>query len=151
MTFCFVMNALSAQTGSIRGVIKSAKNHTGLQGSNVLLLSTNIGSVSDSNGVYIIPNVSPGKYSVKANHIGYKKTTIKNIAVYSRQTTVINFMLEEEVLDTDEITIYAERGMINPEISTSLINIDAKNIENIPISSIEEAISLQAGIEPNMT
>ena len=151
LTPFFVINALSAQTGSIRGVIKSAKNQIGLQGSNVLLLSTNIGSVSDSNGIYIIPNVSPGTYSIRGNHIGYKKTTIKNIAVYSGQTTVINFMLEEEVLDTDEITIYAERGMINPEISTNLINIDAKNIENIPISSIEEAISLQAGIEPNMT
>ena len=41
--------------------------------------------------------------------------------------------------------------MINPEISLSSINLDAKDIENIPIASIEEAITLQAGIEPNMT
>ena len=147
----FILNVLLAQTGSIRGVIRSAKNQIELQGSNVLLLSTNIGSVSDSNGVYIITNIRPGTYSIRANYIGYKKTTIKNIAVYSGQTSVINFTLEEEVLETDEITIYAERETINPEISTNLINLDAKNIENIPISSIEEVISLQAGVEPNMT
>ena len=147
----FIVNVLLSQTGSIRGVIKSANNQTELQGSNVLLLSTNVGSVSDSNGIYIIPNIRPGIYSVRVDYIGYKKTTIKNINVYSGQTAVINFMLEEEVLETDEITIYAERETINPEISTNSINLDASNIENIPISSIEELISLQAGIEPNMT
>ena len=75
----FIINVLLSQTGSIRGVIKSANNQTELQGSNVLLLSTNVGSVSDSNGTYIIPNIRPGIYSVRADFIGYKKTTIKNI------------------------------------------------------------------------
>ena len=41
--------------------------------------------------------------------------------------------------------------MLNPEISNSSINLDLNNLENTPIFSIEEAVSLQAGIEPNMS
>ena len=146
-----LLNPLSGQSGNIKGYISSANNQTKLQGANIILLSTNLGSVSDSSGIYIIPNILPGTYSIRANYIGYKQTTIKNIIVYTGQTNIINFILEEEVLESDEITIIAERKMINPEISVSSINLDAKDIENIPIASIEEAITLQAGIEPNMT
>ena len=146
-----LLNPLSGQSGNIKGYISSAYNQTKLQGANIILLSTNLGSVSDSSGIYIIPNILPGTYSIRANYIGYKQTTIKNIIVYTGQTNIINFILEEEVLESDEITIIAERKMINPEISVSSINLDAKDIENIPIASIEEAITLQAGIEPNMT
>ena len=146
-----LLNPLSGQSGNIKGYISSANNQIKLQGANIVLLSTNLGSVSDSSGIYIIPNILPGTYSIRANYIGYKQTTIKNIIVYTGQTTVINFILEEEVLESNEITIIAERKMINPEISVSSINLDAKDIENIPIASIEEAITLQAGIEPNMT
>ena len=146
-----LLNPLSGQSGNIKGYISSANNQIKLQGANIVLLSTNLGSVSDSSGIYIIPNILPGTYSIRANYIGYKQTTIKNIIIYTGQTTVINFILEEEVLESNEITIIAERKMINPEISLSSINLDAKDIENIPIASIEEAITLQAGIEPNMT
>ena len=146
-----LLNPLSGQSGNIKGYISSANNQIKLQGANIVLLSTNLGSVSDSSGIYIIPNILPGTYSIRANYIGYKQTTIKNIIIYTGQTTVINFILEEEILKSDEITIIAERKMINPEISVSSINLDAKDIENIPIASIEEAITLQAGIEPNMT
>ncbi len=146
-----IVHLVSAQTGSIRGTIKAADNQIELEGSNIQILSTNIGSVADSNGVYIISNLAPATYSVRVNYIGYKKTTIKNIAVYSGQTTEINFYLEEEVLGGDEVTIYAESKMLNPEISNSSINLDLNNLENTPIFSIEEAVSLQAGIEPNMS
>lgn len=146
-----ILHLVSAQTGSIRGTIKAADNQIELEGSNIQILLTNIGSVADSNGVYIISNLAPATYSVRVNYIGYKKTTIKNIAVYSGQTTEINFYLEEEVLGGDEVTIYAESKMLNPEISNSSINLDLNNLENTPIFSIEEAVSLQAGIEPNMS
>ena len=145
------LNPISGQRGNIKGQILSANNQIKLQGANILLLSTNFGSVSDSSGIYIIPNISAGNYSIRANYIGYKQTTIKNISVYAGQTTEINFALEEEVLKSDEITIIAENKMINPEISVSSINLNLKDIKNIPIASIEEAIVLQAGIEPNMT
>ena len=147
----FFLGSISAQTGNVRGYIKSSQDNIELQSANIMLLSTNLGSISDSNGVYIISNITPGTYSIRANYIGYKQTTIKNITIYSGQSTLINFILEEEVIKGDEIIIIAEREMINPEISVNSINLDAKNIENIPIASIEEAVRLQAGIEPNMT
>ena len=151
LIFTIVICPLSAQSGNIKGYISSANNHIKLQGANIVVLSTDLGAVSDSSGIYIVPNILPGKYSIRANYIGYKQTTIKNIIIYAGQTTVINFILEEEILKSDEITIIAERKMIDPEISVSTINIDAKDIESIPINSIEQAVALQAGIEPNMT
>ena len=78
-----LLNPLSGQSGNIKGYISSANNQIKLQGANIVLLSTNLGSVSDSSGIYIIPNILPGTYSIRANYIGYKQTTIKNIIVYT--------------------------------------------------------------------
>ena len=57
----FILNILlyplSGQSGNIKGYISSANNQIKLQGANIVLLSTNLGSVSDSSGIYIIPNI----------------------------------------------------------------------------------------------
>ena len=140
-----------AQTGNISGRVETATKHTPLYGADILLIGTDTGGSTDSSGIYTIANISPGTYNLRAFYIGYTQTTVTNIKVYPGQTTNINFILDEEVLTGEEVTIIAERELIRPGISANTINLDAANLENIPIATIEDAVRLQAGVEPNMT
>ena len=142
---------IQAQTGNINGRVETATNGTLLRGADILLIGTDTGGSTDSSGIYIISNILPGTYSLRALYIGYAQTTITDIKVYPGQTTNINFILGKEVLKGEEVTIIAERELIRPGISANTINLDAANLENLPIATIEDAVGLQAGVEPNMT
>ena len=140
-----------AQTGNISGRVETATKGTPLCGADILLIGTDIGGSTDSSGIYTIANILPGTYSLRAFYIGYTQTTVTDIKVYPGQTTNINFILDEEVLKGEEVTIIAERELIRPGISANTINLDAANLENLSIATIEDAVRLQAGVEPNMT
>jgi hypothetical protein len=142
---------IQGQTGNISGRVETTTKGVLLRGADILLIGTDIGGSTDSNGIYIIANILPGTYSISAFYIGYTQTTVTDIKVYPGQTTNINFILDEEVLKGEEVIIIAERELIRPGISANIINLDATNLENLPIATIEDAVRLQAGVEPNMT
>lgn len=140
-----------AQTGAITGRIQTADKSKPIPGANVILMGANLGASTDPDGFYIITNVPPGAYHVQASFIGYIRTIVEDVRVLPNQTTTINFKLKEEVLKGDEITVVADHQNIKHEISANLANLEAENLQNLPIATIEDAIRLQAGIEPDLT
>ena len=65
------INLIMAQTVNIRGVVKDAANGSPLTGANVIVVGTSIGTATDADGKYAIPNLNPGAYILKAAYIGY--------------------------------------------------------------------------------
>ncbi len=151
LLFFIAAYPIQAQSGNINGKVETAFNGKLLSGADILLIGTDIGGSTDSSGIYMIANILPGTYSLRAFYIGYAQTTVTDIKVYPGQTTNINFILNEEVLKGEEVTIIAEQELIKPGKSANTINLDAANLKNIPIATIEDAVRLQAGVEPNMT
>ncbi|MDP6966607.1 MAG: TonB-dependent receptor, partial [Candidatus Marinimicrobia bacterium] len=148
--FIGVLGPVLAQTGTVSGEVKTAYHEVPLRGANIIMVGAGIGATTDSTGIYTITNVLPGTYDLSVFYIGYTRTTITDVKVIPGLTTTINFELQEEVLKGEEITIVAERQLIKPDMSAYAVNLDAINLENLPITTIEDAIQLQAGIEPNL-
>ena len=65
------INLIMAQTVNIRGTVKDAANGSPLAGANVIVVGTSIGTATNADGKYEIPNLNPGDYIVKAAYIGY--------------------------------------------------------------------------------
>ena len=59
------------QTGSIEGVVKDRSNKEVLPGVTVTIEGTTIGTAADIDGHFLISNVKPGNYKVKASYISY--------------------------------------------------------------------------------
>ena len=97
---------IQAQTGNISGRVETAANGTLLRGADILLIGTDTGGSTDSSGIYMIANILPGTYSLRALYIGYAQTTITDIKVYPGQTTNINFILGKEVLKGEDCLLY---------------------------------------------
>ncbi len=133
--------------GKIAGKIVDAKNGQELIGVNVMISDTRLGAATDLKGNYIILNVPPGVYTLEANMIGYSPAVVKNITVKMEQTTTIDLKMFPEILNMDEVVIVAERPIVAKDVSASEMHIESSTIETLPVKTIDQVLTLQAGIE----
>ena len=90
---------------NIRGVVTDKLSQTTLPGATVQLVGSiySKGTVSDANGTYILSDLSPDRYEIKASFIGYKEVIIPNVIVTSGKETILDITLEENVTNLNEI------------------------------------------------
>ena len=151
LAFCLPVSVALAQTGKIAGTVRDASTGEVLPGVNVVIDGTTQGSVTNVEGYYVILNVRPGEYDLRASFIGYTPSVRQGVRVNLDLTTEVNFGLQEETVGLQEVVVAAERPVVQRDVSASLANIDREQIENLPVSSVAEVISLQAGFEPGLT
>ncbi|WP_397547619.1 TonB-dependent receptor domain-containing protein [Rhodothermus marinus] len=105
-----------AQTGKIAGYVRDAATGDPLPGVNVVIVGTTMGSATDIDGYYVILNVPPGVYTVRATFVGYQPVTKTDVVVNSGRTTELNFELTEAPMQIgEEIVVVAERPVVDPE------------------------------------
>ena len=134
-------------TGKITGRVTDAESGLPLPGVNVIIPGTTIGASTDLKGDFVILNVPPGTYSLRATMMGYAAVTVTNVIVKIDLTTTINFQLGAEALEMKEVVIVAERPLVTRDVSASEINIDFKRMATLPVKQVNEVLVLQAGIE----
>ena len=136
----------SGPTGKVAGRVIEAGTDLPLPGVNVVLQGTSIGAVTDTDGYYHILNVPPSTYSVQASFIGFATVTIQNIRVVQDQTSTVNFELREELIEGEELVVVAERPIVEMDRTTTTSVIDAEQLEVLPVTNVQDAINLQAGV-----
>lgn len=136
-----------AQTGKIAGTVTDAATGEPLIGVNVVIEGTTQGSVTNMDGYYVILNVKPGTYALRASYIGFTPVVAREVRVNIDQTTTLDFQLQESVIEGEEVVVTATRPVVQPDVSASLANIPSEEIEALPVSSIQGAVGLQAGIQ----
>ncbi len=137
---------VSAQTpGRITGRIVDPNNEP-LIGANVLLLGTTIGAAADANGHYFILNIPPGTYDVRISSIGYQTKVIQDVLVSANQTTSINVTLDDQVIEIDEVTVIADRPLVDTRQTSSVAILGRDDIDRLPVQELSEIVNLQAGV-----
>ncbi|MBX3009066.1 MAG: TonB-dependent receptor [Melioribacteraceae bacterium] len=151
LTLILATQITAATTGKIAGTIIDSKTKEPLIGVNVMLEGTTIGASTDVDGYFAILNVQPGRYTVKASYIGYTTATVTNVRVNIDQTTVVDISLNDEALQTMEIYVVAEQPIVQKDVSSSRVNLNFEEIENLPVSNVSGVIGLQAGVLSSAT
>jgi len=141
------VNIWAGTTGKIAGFVTDSENGEPLAGVNITIEETHLGAATDLDGHFIILNIRPGKYSVKASFIGYRTVEAKNTVVNIDLTTKINFLLESEVEEGETIVVEAKRAIVVKDISNSQVSLSAEEIKALPIQNVNQALSQEAGIE----
>ena len=141
---------LMAQVGKINGVVKDASTNEALIGANILLEGTTIGAATNVEGYYVILNIPPGSYNLRASMVGYAPKVVQQVRVSIDQTTEINFELTSNAFQTEEVIVVATTPIVQRDVSSSRINLNAAEIENLPVSSLTGVIGLQAGVRSGM-
>lgn len=151
LTFFLVIIALSQSliggiTGKISGTVRHATTGDPLPGANVILVGTDLGAAADAAGDYYIINVSPGSYSVRVSVIGFAAETKTNVRVNVDRTTVVDFNLQTSIIEGQEVTVVAERPVIRQDLTASMTEISADEIELSPAEDLQDQIRQQRGV-----
>ncbi len=136
----------AAGTGKIAGKVIDAQTGEELIGINVLVENTTMGAATGIDGTYIINNIEPGLYSLVFSGVGYQKKIVTDVRVSSDFTTTIDMQLSTEAIGLETIIVQATRPMVRKDLTSSQTNIDDSQIKTLPVESISEILSLQAGI-----
>jgi hypothetical protein len=139
-----------AQVGKISGVVKDASTGEALIGANVLIEGTTIGAATNVDGYFVILNIPPGTYSLKASMVGYAPGIIQGTRINIDQTTEANFNLSSNTFQTDEVVVIATTPIVQKDVSSSRVNLNIAEIENLPTTSITGVIGLQAGVRDGL-
>ena len=143
----FFSQVVFAQTtGKISGKIVDADQNTPLIGVNIIIPQTQKGTSSDQDGYFNIINVSPGKYTLKIMMIGYESLTIEDVIVSVNRTTSLDLKMNQSVLESDEIVIYASKLSRKKDQTSTVKNISSEEMELLPVENISDVVNMQAGI-----
>lgn len=104
---------LTAQNGTLTGVVRSAESGAPLIAAVVQVSSDTGGRVATSltnqSGRFQISNVAAGTYTVTASVTGYGTGRLENFQIASGQAATANFDLETRAIDLDPIVVSASR------------------------------------------
>jgi len=115
--FLFLLTIASmGQNGSIEGIISDKANSEALIGTAVVISGTTIGTTSDINGHFLIPDLKPGSYDLKISYVSYATKVVENIKVVPGKPTSVKIELEGNLVTLGDINVSAVRKT-NTEIS----------------------------------
>jgi len=140
------MGVLYASNGKIAGRVVEKETGSPAVGVNVILIDTYLGAATDENGRFTILNIPPGTYSIRVDAIGFATITMKDVRVTTAQTTELSFTLEEAVIEGQEITVIAERPLVQKDLTASQRVTTAKEIEDMPVESFLGVLTTHAGV-----
>ncbi len=137
---------IAGTTGKITGKATDEKTGEPLPFVNITVEGTNLGAASDIDGNYVILNVPPGKYNVKAQYIGYQPVLVENISVNIDLTTSVDFKLSESTVELEEIVVQGTQDIIKKDITSSQSLISSDKIQALPVAEFDDVLQLQAGV-----
>lgn len=123
--------SLGFSQGVIRGKISNPINNQPVPFANVLILNSDLGAVSDENGLYEIRDIPPGLYNVRASFVGYKVQTIFEVQVTLARPVQLDFQLDEEASELNEVVVSSEFSR-SEETPVSVRKLSTNEIERYP-------------------
>jgi outer membrane receptor for ferrienterochelin and colicin len=97
-----------AQKGILKGTINDSKTGESLVGTTILMQGTTTGTITDFDGNYVLPNISPGAYNMVISFISYQSQIIR-VEIKEGEETVLNVKLEPATLDVGEVQVVAKK------------------------------------------
>jgi outer membrane receptor protein involved in Fe transport len=138
-------NAFADTKGKLTGRITDQKKEA-VFGVNVLLTGTSIGAATDVDGYYVIVNVSPGVYTVRLGGVGYQTKVVEQVIISAGQTTTLDMTLSEAMIEAKEVTVVAQRPLVDTRQTSSVAILERSDINVLPVQNLNDVVTLQAGV-----
>ncbi len=104
-----VPGAVRAQNATITGAVTDETTSRPLGSVQVYLVDTGLGTITRDNGRYIVLNVPPGSYTLRAERLGYATVDI-DVTVEAGATVQQDFTIRSQALGLDEIVVTGTAG-----------------------------------------
>lgn len=149
----------SGETGKIAGKVVDKQTGEPLIGANIFLSSiwlgdreipieSPAGAAASEDGQYFILNIKPGTYSISASFIGYKMAIRTKVLVKIDMTTRIDFKLESQALEGEEVVVTAYRpDRVEIDLTATKQTYDIAEVMSVAgVEDISDILELQADV-----
>ncbi|MEJ2218555.1 MAG: SusC/RagA family TonB-linked outer membrane protein [Gemmatimonadota bacterium] len=129
-------------TGTIRGVVEDATTGRPVAGAQLQVVGTQRGTLSNTNGQYLIVNVPVGSETVRVTYIGYRSTD-QTVDVTAGGTATANFQLTQSAIGLDEIVVTGTAGQTEKRaLGNSVGKVETSQlVDDEPISTVNELLT----------
>ena len=141
-----LLPAMALAQGKLRGQVTDQETGEPLVGANVIIVGTSYGAATDLNGEYIILNLIPDVYEVKASYIGYQSQSISNIRINIGLTTGLDFKLAPEGIQVGTVEIVAEKPLVNKYNTNANRITTSEDIDALPIRGVDNILATTPGV-----
>ncbi|MBI4549246.1 MAG: TonB-dependent receptor [Ignavibacteriae bacterium] len=143
-------SAQQGERGTIEGMILSSEDRQPVVAATILLKGTVIGTTSNEQGRFFLPNVPTGEYTLTVSMIGFKKKIIPGVVVKEREVIQILVELEPSAVQTDPVIITAsKREQSLQEVPVTVNVVDDQLLSYRNTITISDALNYVPGV--NMT
>jgi outer membrane receptor protein involved in Fe transport len=135
--------AASPRDGRLIGRVVAARSLAPMGQVQISLAGTELGTLTQSDGRFILANVPAGTYELRVERIGYRSVT-REVVVTDGETTSVEISLDEEALSLDEIVVTGTAGQARRrEVGNSITQINLAEVKE-PVIGIEQLLQSRA-------
>jgi len=123
----FISLIYAGESYTISGRVTDQATRQVLAGSNISIVNSSIGTISDENGFFMIKNLPPAHYILEASYIGY--SIKQNEIPFLTADTVLKIELNQSAIDGPLVIVESNRTQerVNP---VTFNNIDRKALQS---------------------
>ncbi|MXX97240.1 MAG: TonB-dependent receptor [Rhodothermaceae bacterium] len=103
-----IVGSVNAQS-TISGVVTDAESGLPLPGATVVVAGTVTGTATDSDGAYVISDLSPGTYAIEVSFVGYE-AILQSITLQGSNVT-FDFALQASSQALEALELFASRAL----------------------------------------
>ncbi|MBU1099426.1 MAG: TonB-dependent receptor [Bacteroidetes bacterium] len=134
----------------IKGNVKDAKSQEVLPGVNIVVMGSNIGVITNTEGNYSIEDIHPGIYNLRYSFIGYESKFREIIILPDHTVTTENLMLDESAFLLKEVTVTPGKFSILGDVPASQQMLTKDEFSNVTFAEdIYRSIKRLPGVSSN--
>lgn len=142
----------------LMGKVIDANTGSNLEFANVIIQNSQFeqvkGTVTGTDGTFIISGLSDGTYNLKISYIGYEPDSLMNIKLAGdKRMNLGEFKLSQVTYSTDDVVVSGERAPISYEIDKKVINVSEQFTASSgsAVDVLENVPSVNVDIEGNVS
>lgn len=145
MVSSILANAQKKTDAMLFGDVKDVKgNH--IPFANIVVKGTNIGTVADETGHFMMTDLPVGKQTLVCSMVGYKSQT-KEVEMKAYQSTEVFFVLKKDNILLDQVVVSADRTETKRREAPVIVNvISPKTLQEVQSTTLMEGINYSCGL-----
>ena len=148
-----LLSAQDSLSGSVTGKVIDARTIESLAGVNIVVIDSERGASTDTEGNFTIENLPPGTYQLEIEYIGYITQKVTDIIVSNSKPAVVNIKLSEQILETEDIVVTAGYFVEETMTPPSTVSLNREEIRRFPggFEDVVRTVSTLPGVAINYT
>ena len=147
-TLLGVPSLLLAQgSGGLIGTVADASTEAPLAGIEVRLDGGRFRALTDRTGEYRFRGLPAGAHRLEVTWPGYRPARRDTVVVRSGEILRVDIRLAPEAVELQElVAVGVQDPVLDPLATQTVQRISSEDLRRMPVSSLEDAIALQAGV-----